>query len=274
VTQGRQFYGENGVPLRVDGSVDDPALAWRSHRTRVTRWLSAVPDAEWSGPTRCSRWDMTALVQHMASASQFLGYTLHQAARGTTTDLLRDFDPHGTVQDAAALLGDLTPETARESLRAFDAAVDVGIDEMRETNWSLLAEAPPGQLPSHLSVSHFLFDSWVHEYDLMVPRGERPLVDPLEVEVTVRYLIGLAEVMTGAHTPLQLRLNEPEFCVGVDVSAGIVEVTVGSAPARAPVIEGRAVDFVDRTTGRQSTDVRGDQSALAVIDAFGRLLSE
>jgi hypothetical protein len=274
MTRVLQFYGENGVPLRVDGSVDDPAVAWGSHRARVSEWLRAVPDAEWSGPTRCSLWDMTALVQHMSSASQFLGYTLHQAARGTATDLLRDFDSHETVQAAAAMLGELTPDSAREALRAFDAAVDVEIDHMRGTDWSLPAEAPPGQLPSHLAVSHFLFDSWVHEYDLMLPRGEQPVVDPLEAEVTVRYLIGLAEVTTDAHTPLQLRLTEPELRVGVGVSAGIVEVTVGSAPAGAPVIEGRVVDFVDRTTGRQSSGIRGDNSALAVIDDFAQLLSD
>ncbi|MDQ1382329.1 MAG: hypothetical protein QOG65_3023 [Actinomycetota bacterium] len=133
-----------------------------------------------------------------------------------------------------------------------------------------MAEAPPGHLPSHLAVSHFLFDSWVHEHDLMLPRYERPIVDRLEGEVAVRYLIGLAEVATGARTPLQLRLTDPELWIGLAVTAGIVEVTVGSAPANAPVIEGRVVDFVDRTTGRQAGAVQGDERALAVIDEFAR----
>jgi Mycothiol maleylpyruvate isomerase N-terminal domain len=78
-----QFYGDGGVQLRVDGGVEEPAIGWRSQRTRVRAWLDAVPDAEGNGPTRCELWDMTALVRHMASASQFLGYTLHEAARGT-----------------------------------------------------------------------------------------------------------------------------------------------------------------------------------------------
>jgi uncharacterized protein (TIGR03083 family) len=268
-----QFYGDGGVPLRVDGDVGDPAVAWRSHRARVRGWLDSVGDSEWTGPTRCGLWDMTALVRHMASASQFLGYTLHQAARGTATDLLRNFDPHATVQAAAATLGNMTPSEARHTLAAMDAAVDVEFDGMHDMGWSPLAEAPPGQVPSHLSVSHFLFDSWVHEHDLMLPRGERPVVDPLETEVTVRYLIGLAAVMTGASTPLQLRLTEPELWIGLDVTAGITEVTVGAAPANAPTIEGCAVDFVDRATGRQGGAVDGDDSALAVIDNFGAMLA-
>jgi uncharacterized protein (TIGR03083 family) len=269
-----QFYGDGGVPLRVEGGVDEPAIAWRSQRTRVRRWLDAIPDAEWDGPTRCGLWDMTALVRHMASASQFLGYTLHQAAGGTATSLLRDFDSHATVQDAAAMLGDMTPDGTREALGAMDAAVDAEVDRVREIGWSVLAEAPPGQLPSHLAVSHFLFDSWVHEYDLMLPRGERPFLDPLEAEVTVRYLIGLAEVATGARTPLTLRLTDPDLRVGVGVTAGIVEVTVGSTPADMPTIEGRVVDFVDRTTGRRSDLVHGDEGALAVIDRFAQLLAD
>jgi Mycothiol maleylpyruvate isomerase N-terminal domain len=268
-----QFYGDGGVPLRVDGGVEEPAIAWRSQRTRLRAWLDAVPDAEWNGPTRCELWDMSALVRHMASASQFLGYTLHEAARGTATCLLRDFDSHETVQAASATLGDMTPSDTQDVLGSMDAAVDVELDRMREIGWSVLAEAPPGQLPSHLAVSHFLFDSWVHEYDLMLPRGERPLVDPFEAEVTVRYLIGLAEVATGARTPLELCLTDPELWIGVAVTAGIVEVTVGSAPADAPTIEGRVLDLVDRTTGRQGGALRGDDRALAVIDDFARLLA-
>jgi hypothetical protein len=109
-----QFYGDGGVPLRVDACVEDPAVAWRSQRARVRGWLDAVPDAEWNGPTRCGLWDMTALVQHMASASQFLGYTLHQAERGTATNLLRELDSHETVQAAAEMLGEMTPGRVRD----------------------------------------------------------------------------------------------------------------------------------------------------------------
>ena len=42
--------------------------------------------------------------------------------------------------------------------------------------------------------------------------------------------------------------------------------------ANAPAIEGRVVDFVDRTTGRQAGAVRGDDRALAIIDGFARRL--
>lgn len=271
--RGQQFYDGAGVPLRIEGAAEDPADAWRSQRARLRGWLAGLPDAEWSGLTRCDEWDVTLLVRHMASASQFLGYTLHQAGDGVRTDLLRDFDSHGTVQAAASLLGDLTPADTRAVLASMDVAVDRELERMREMGWSAIAEAPPGNLPAELAVSHFLFDSWVHEYDLMLPREEQPPLDWLEACVTVRYVVGLASVATESRVPLDLRLTEPDMRIGVDVSDGIVEVTIGPAPTKAAVIEGHVTDFVDRATGRPAGTVRGDDGALAVIDNFALLLA-
>lgn len=269
----RQFYGGAGVPLRIDGDVEGPAMAWGSQRARVRGWLSGLADSDWSGPTRCESWDTTGLVRHLASASQFLGYTLHQAASGEVTRLLQGMDTRTTVEAAASMLGDMTPVAAQETLASADAAVDAELAKMRGTDWGAFAEAPPGQLPAHLVVSHFLFDSWVHEYDLMVPRGEHPAVDPLEAEVVARYLIGLAVVATGSHTPLDLHLSHPELRIGITIVDDMVEVTSGQAPKAASVLEGRVEDVVDRTSGRVAGPVRGDERALAVIDAFGQLLA-
>ena len=205
----RQWYGGAGVPLHIEGDVEAPAVGWRSQRARLREWLGSVPDPEWDGATRCGLWDMTSLVRHLASGSQFLGYTLHQASAGEPTSLLRDFDPHATVQAAAAMLGELTPAETRTSMTSMDASVDAECTTLDSVGWTMLAEAPPGQLPADLAVSHFLFDSWVHEYDLLVPRGERPVADPLEVEVVVRYLVGLASFATDATTALDVRLRRP-----------------------------------------------------------------
>ncbi len=269
----RQFYGGSGVPLRIDGEVEGPAVAWGSQRGRVRGWLSGLADSGWGGPTRCESWDTTALVRHLASASQFLGYTLHRASAGELTRLLQGMDTRTTVEAAASMLGDMAPVAAQETLAAADAAVDAELAKLSGTDWGALAEAPPGQLPAHLVVSHFLFDSWVHEYDLMVPRGERPVVDPLEAEVVLRYLIGLATVATGSETSLDLHLTDPDLRIGVAVVVGTTEVTIGSAAKGAAVIEGRVADTVDRTCGRRAGPVRGDDRALAVIDAFGQLLA-
>lgn len=274
----RQFYEGDGVPLRLEGDVHAPAIAWRSHRARLGTWLAALPDAEWSGPTRCSEWDVTGLVRHLASGSQFLGYTLHEASKGHPTTLLAEFDSHRTVQASAAQLGDLTPERARVLLAQMDASVDAECGRLDAVGWEATAEAPPGWLPADLAVNHFLFDSWVHEYDLMLPRGEQPVVDLLEAEVVLRYVVGLASVlamaaepMTG--TPMEVRVTDPDLRLTLGVDDGITTVRPGPAPEGTPLVTGRLIDVIDRATGRPSGPVDGDARALAVLDTFAALLS-
>lgn len=269
----RQFYVDEGVPLRLEGDVRAPAIAWQSHRARLGAWLDALPDIEWSGPTRCSEWDVTGLVRHLASGSQFLGYTLHEALKGRPTTLLAEFDSHRTVQASAAQLGDLTPERARLVRAQMDASVDRECGRLDTVGWAALAEAPPGWLPAHLAVNHFLFDSWVHEYDLMLPRGEQPFVDRLEAEVVLRYVVGLASVEAMVPFPMDVRVTDVDIQLSLDVEDGIATVRPGPAPGGAAVVSGRLIDLIDRATGRPSGPVDGDPRALAVLDTFAALLS-
>ena len=122
-------------------------------------------------------------------------------------------------------------------------------------------------------VSHFLFDSWVHEYDLLLPRGEQPVVDRGETATVLRYLLGFASVVTGAATPLDVRTVDPPLRIGVDVDDGWTTVRSNAATDGAAVIEGSAADVVDRLTGRPGGDVRGDPDGLAVLDGFSLVLS-
>ena len=259
--------------MRVELADDAPATGWRSHRERLRAWLDALPDDEWSGDTRCEGWDVSALVRHLASGSQFLGYTLHQARRGEATELLRGFDSHATVQQAAALLGELTPADARTTLAAMDASVLKELDALNNGDWSAMAEAPLGNVPARVSVNHFLFDSWVHEYDLMVPRGEQPQKDRAEVEAVVTYVLALAGVATASTTALDVRVADVDLQIGSYVEAGVTVVELGTAPKGASVVEGTAQDIVDRATGRSGGTVLGDEQGLEVLDRFGQMLS-
>jgi uncharacterized protein (TIGR03083 family) len=259
--------------MRIVREADAPARAWRSHRRRVREWLDVLPESEWSGATRCGEWDVAALVRHLASGSQFLGYTLHQAAREKPTELLRDFDSQETAKSASGLLGDLSPAVARQTLASMDASVEAELGDLEDSDWSAMAEAPLGNVPSHLSVNHFLFDSWVHEYDLMIPRGDKPAVERAEVEVVLPYLIALVGVGTGSRVSLDVRVVDCELRIGSRVHEGITVVEVGTVPSGASVVEGSAQDIVDRATGRVGGVVDGDELALAVLDRSGRMMA-
>ncbi len=72
---------------------------------------------------------------------------------------------------------------------------------------------------------------------------------------------------------LDVRVSESDLRIGVRVADGVTFVEVGSAPSGAAIVEGRAQDIVDRATGRSGGSVEGDAQAIAVLDAFGQILS-
>lgn len=268
-----QFYDGEGVSLRIDRDNEAPVRAWHSQRNRLRAWLDSVPDSQWDSPTRCDLWDMTTLARHLVTASQLLAHTLHMASKGISTDVMRGFDTRQSVQDLLARLGNMRPHTVRQSLASEDISIESELADLGDHDWSAMAETPAGRTPAHMTVNHFLFDSWVHEYDFMVPRGQCPTMDRFEAEVVVSYLVGLASIETGSATPLDIRLTSPEIRIGLAVKSGTTHVTAASVPNRAAVIEGRAVDVVDRASGREARPVRGDRDALAVLDGFGQLLA-
>ena len=262
----RQYYGGPVVPLLVEGDPRDATTAWHSQRSRLRGWLDGLPDDAWTGPTRCEGWDASLLVRHLVSATQFLGHTLAEAAGGTATTLLQGMDTRTTVAAAAEQLGTRRPAEARQMLAGADRNVDAALDRLGDTGLRGIAEGPPGHMAAHLVLRHFLFDSWVHEYDLRLPRGEHPGVDPLETQVVVGYLIGLASIGGATPVTLDLRITDPDLRIGVDVVDGTVTVRPGRVPAGAAVVEGRATDVVDRMTGRTGGVVVGDGTALGVLD--------
>jgi uncharacterized protein (TIGR03083 family) len=268
-----QFYDEGGVPLRVDGDPRTPALAWQSQRARLRGWLERLPADRWHGPTRCSDWDATQLVRHLASGSQFLGFTLHQAGKGTATTLMRGFDTQTTVKAAVSAMGELAMPEALAAMAAMDASVDRELAAMGAIGWAATAEAAPGHLPAALVVQHFLFDSWVHEHDLLLPSGAHPPHDRTETESVVRYVMGMSAVLTGAARSFQVRVSDLELVFAVVVEAGRVSVTDDLDRTDGVVVEGVSDDLVDRACGRPAGEVHGDRLLVADLDRTATLFA-
>ncbi len=53
------------------------------------------------------------------------------------------------------------------------------------------AEAPPGHLAISAVVHHALWDSWVHERDILLPLGATPAVELDEIAASLRYAAAL-----------------------------------------------------------------------------------
>ena len=272
-----QFYDGNGAPLDVGVDALAVAPAWFGHRKRLTRWLEALPENDWDGPTRCGRWTVGKLTRHLASVSQFEGFTLHQAAKGEATRLLEGMDAQTTPSAAAELLGDLEPGALLDTLRAADDRIQGTATGWAAEDWAAMAEAPPGHVPAWLSLAHMLFDSWVHEVDLLAPRGEDPVVDVAEVTIVVAYVVSLAGfvggVATGSDATLDVRITDCDVRVGLDATGARATTHTGWAPDAAPVVEGTAAQVLDVATGRTDpAGLPGDAAGRAVFAALAALM--
>lgn len=252
---GHQYYDGGGAPLEVPGNPTTVAATWRSHRARLRQWFADLPEARWSSPTRCPEWRVTEMAAHLISVTQFLGFTLHESKRGNPTTLLQGFDPKAGPAALVAAASKRTPTELVAELTEVDARVDAEIAGFAEADWLALAESPAGHVPAYLSLTHMLFDSWVHERDLMVPAGEVPPPDYDEAAIVAAYVFGLAGIARGADegphpdVALQLQLTDIGLTLVVQRAAGRVRVTAGAIDA--PVdASGTASDLVGYATGR------------------------
>ncbi len=72
------------------------------------------------------------------------------------------------------------------------------------------ADTPLGWVPWPLSLNHLLWDSWLHERDLLLPLGAAPAPDPREVALVGSYqLVPLGSILArvGVRCRIDLRLG-------------------------------------------------------------------
>jgi len=275
----QQIYDEAGVPLRVAGTPDEIASAWSTHRARLRGWLGDLPESEWRRPTRCSAWDVSGLVAHLVSGAQFLGYTLREAQKGAPTRLLDGFDAQETPAATAAMFAGLSPTDLLAALGDVDARIQAETKAFTSDDWHRPAEGPAGRIPAYVAVNHFLWDSWVHERDLMVPGGEEPPTDRAEVALVASYVVGLAGVVHGigdgatAGLALDVRLTDVDVDFHAVVDEQGTSVVFGRGEGGVP-LSGAAADVIEFATGRVSAErLHAQPEAVEFLERFAALLA-
>ena len=278
MTKVRQFYGGSGAPISVPGRPDEIAAAWISHRQRLRGWFASLTPQGWSGPTRCTDWRVVDLAQHLVSGAQFLGYTLNRSAGGEATRLLEGFDAQQTAVVTAAAFDGLSPQDLLEHLTAMDARVEQGLGQLAGDFAAAPAEAPPGQVPAYVAVNHFLFDSWVHERDLLLPADQLPVTVPDEAAMVVSYVVALAGVAGAVDDapppPVALRIHVTDLDrdLLVEVADGRSAVTF-AAPGERADLHAEAADLVDFATGRKALGrLDADPAAIGFLSRLATVM--
>lgn len=272
-------YGADPI-ISLEGSPAAIAEPTVRQRRRLAETLAGLTDDQWAHPSRCEGWSGRDVIVHLDSTNSFWTYSIEAGIRGEPTTLLSTFDP---VTSPAAFVDASTGMPTSEVLEGFMASTDALVDlfaSLDEAAWAVPAEAPPGHLSVSAVAHHALWDSWVHERDILLPLGIVPAVEVDEVAACLRYVAALAPAIAlsgGAVAAgrLAITASDPDLDLLVEVGDA---VRVGSAPGDTePGLAGDAVDLIESLSLRRPFDepIRGELAPVygGLAEAFDAELS-
>ncbi len=241
-------YGDEPI-IRLDGSPAAIAVPMLRQRRRFVRELSSLSPQQWAAPSRCEGWRVQDVVAHLVTADQFWHFAISSGLAGSPTRALASFDPKVTP---AALVDAVRDTPVADTLATYVDANDALctlVESLDDAGWDALAEAPPGHITVSALVHHALWDSWVHERDVLRPLGIAQEEQADEVLACLRYAAALspAFALQSSNTrtdALALEVERPSARVLVTVDRD-VRVTDGAAPAGALVLRGDGVDLLE-----------------------------
>jgi uncharacterized protein (TIGR03083 family) len=264
-------YG--GAPVLAMEGLGDPSAAVARQRARLLGVLRSLDDTQWNAPSRCEKWSVKDVVSHLVSVDQFWTVSVGAALAGKPTQLLASFDPVAVPEEIVSGMRALSPDNV---LAQYDRNANHFIDALsRVTDWSALAEAPPGHLALNVMALHALWDAWVHERDIAIPLGLDTVEDAEEVTLSLQYAAALSPALyatarTGKRGTLAIEATDPDVVFTIDVAETVV---VRPGACDGPCLAGRAVDLIEGLSHRAPLPhdlAADDQWFLAgLAEAFG-----
>jgi uncharacterized protein (TIGR03083 family) len=249
-----KYGGDPVVSVEVRGDGVHPLVGQRARLEGLLRTLS---EDEWRHPSRCAGWTVQDVVSHLTSTNAFWALSIQAGLLGEPTRYLGDFDPVASPAQLVQQARGTAPTDTLEQFAASCAGLAAVVDALGESDWSTLAEAPPGHLPIGLVADHALWDSWVHERDIVLPLERPPVEEVDEVLTCLRYaaaLGGAFDVCGDAAQPgaVVLEVTEPDARIVVAVERDVVAVHDGPAPAGSVECRGDAVEILEMLSMRDA----------------------
>jgi uncharacterized protein (TIGR03083 family) len=232
-----------------DGPVDDQLVPAARQRRRMEAFLADLSDDEWQSATRCAGWTIQDVISHIVTVNAFWEASARAGLDGAPTRVLATFDPVAHPPMMVDGMRALSPhEVFDQFVSSNDGFLGV-LGSLDERGWSMLAESPPGHVSIRLLAHHALWDAWIHERDITLPRGIVPAEEPDEVWSCLRYAAALGPALalnSGASLAglFAVSATDPDVQFTVEV-AQTVSVCAGESPADAPRLHGRAVELIE-----------------------------
>lgn len=178
--------------IELDGdpaAIGEPTIR---QRRRLAEVLAGFDDDQWAHPSRCEGWSNRDVITHLQSTNQFWGFSIAFGLKGEPTQFLATFDP---VATPAQLVADAPPVSNAELLDQFRASTEAlaaQFDGLDEAGWRTTAEAPCGHVAISTLAHHALWDSLIHERDVLLPLGQAPTEEDDETLASLRYVAALS----------------------------------------------------------------------------------
>jgi uncharacterized protein (TIGR03083 family) len=185
------WYGDTPI-IELDGDPAAIAEPTIRQRRRLVEVLRGFDDEQWASPSRCDGWSNRNVITHLQSTNQFWGFSIASGLKGEPTRFLATFDP---VASPAQLVADAPPVSDAELLDQFAASCEslaAQFENLDDTGWRTTAEAPVGHVAISTLAHHALWDSLIHERDILLPLGVAPVEEDDETLASLRYVAALS----------------------------------------------------------------------------------
>ena len=242
-------YGTKPI-ITLDGEPSDILLPAVRQRRRFAERLASFTEEQWVHPSRCAGWSNRDVVVHLDSTNGFWAFSIASGVAGKPTTFLATFDPVASPAQLVAGAQQLTSREVLDKFTASTAAFTGALETLSNDDWGKLAEAPPGHIAVSALAHHALWDSWVHERDVLLPLGITPDEEADEVVACLRYGAALA----------------PGFAVSQGATdTGTLAVTA-TAPHTSFVVE--IGDQVRVRNGTAESELHLHGNAVELLEAF------
>ena len=136
-----------------------------------------------------------------------------------------------------------------KSFQATNAELGTLVSSLTDAEWDKPAEAPPGHVAIRAVALHALWDSWVHERDILVPLSRRQAVEFDEVFLSLAYAAALGpglRAAAGSTSTGSLGVigHDPEIELTVEAGSEVT-VHLGVPEDTDATIEGDAVQLLE-----------------------------
>ena len=185
--------------LHVDDAIGDPRVPLIRQRRRLVDELRRVEaDDLWATPSRCEGWSVQDVALHLISTDRFWGMSIAAGLEGRPSRFLTTFDPVATPPQLVEPMRALPSREVLDRLANGVESLADAVGTLEDDALNQLAEGPPGHVAIRSVLLHALWDSWIHERDVLLPLGRAQEHHDDEILAVLAYVAALGPAFAAA----------------------------------------------------------------------------